>query len=176
MDKNGFGVAAALGVPALHPEAWVAPGAVVVGDVRIGRGAGVWYHCVLRSDMEGAWIEIGEDTNVQDGTVVHVDAGLPCRIGARVTIGHGAVLHAATIEDDCLIGMGAIVLSGATVGRGSLVAAGALVPERMQVPPGTIVAGVPAKIRAPVEERIRVMIEHGWRSYAALKDLHRGRR
>lgn len=163
-----------LALPRIDPEAWIAPGATLLGDVRIARGVSVWFGCVLRSDMEGAWIEIGEETNIQDGTIVHVDIDLPCRIGARVTVGHRAVLHGATIEDDVLIGMGAVVLSGAVVGRGSLIAAGALVGEGVVIPPGSVAAGLPARVRREVLDADRARMEHGWRLYAALRDLHRG--
>jgi carbonic anhydrase/acetyltransferase-like protein (isoleucine patch superfamily) len=162
-----------LAQPEIHPEAWVAPNAIVVGRVILRRGAAVWYNCVLRSDLEDAWIEVGEDTNIQDGTVIHVDEGFPCRIGARVTVGHGAVLHAVEVEDDALIGMGAIVLTGARVGSGSVVAAGALVPENVHVPPGVIVAGVPAKVRREMTDADRARHEAGWKAYAALRELHR---
>ena len=162
-----------LGKPVIEDGAWVAPGAVLLGNIVLRRGASVWYGCVLRSDMDGADIVIGEDTNIQDGTVVHVDTNMPCRVGDRVTVGHGAVLHAAVIEDDALIGMGATVLSGAKVGRGSIVAAGSVVPEGMEIPPGVIVAGVPAKVRRETTEDDRARLEHGWRIYARLRDLHR---
>lgn len=168
-----FGVPGSLGEPKIDPQAWVAPGAVLVGDITVQRGASIWYGCVLRSDMEGADIVVGEDTNIQDGTVVHVDRDMPCRLGARVTVGHRAVLHAATIGDDALIGMGATVLSGAKVGRGAVVAAGAVVPEGMEVPPGVIAAGVPAKVRREVTEEDRARLGQGWRTYARLRDLHR---
>ena len=166
------GVPKALGKPVIEEGAWVAPGAVLVGDIVVRRGASVWYGCVLRSDMEGAVIEIGEDANIQDGTVVHVDANLSCRVGARVTVGHGAVLHACVVEDGAMIAMGATVLSGAKVGRGSVVAAGAVVPERMEIPPGVIAAGVPAKVRREMTEDDRARLEHAWKTYARLRDLH----
>lgn len=164
-----------LGKPNLDPEAWIAAGALVIGDVRIARGANIWYGCVLRSDMQGAWIEIGEDTNIQDGTIVHVDTNLPCRIGARVTVGHRAVIHAATIGDGALIGMGAVVLSGATVGRDTVVAAGAVVAENVNIPPGVIAAGVPAKVRRELIPEDLARLEHGWRVYGRLRDLHRSK-
>jgi len=162
-----------LETPAVDAGAWVAPGAILVGRMTIRRGASIWYNCVLRSDFEGAEIVVGEDSNIQDGAVIHVDENMPCRIGARVTVGHGAVLHATTVADDCLIGMGATVLSGSTIGRGSIVAAGALVPEGMEVPPGVVVAGVPAKIRRDVTDEDRVKMKRGWRTYSRLRDLHR---
>jgi carbonic anhydrase/acetyltransferase-like protein (isoleucine patch superfamily) len=158
---------------AIDAEAWVAPGAVLVGKMTILRGASVWYNCVLRSDIEGAEIVVGENSNIQDGTIIHVDQDLPCRIGARVTVGHGAVLHGATIEDDCLIGMGAVVLSGAKIGRGSVIAAGAVVPEGVEIPPGVVAAGIPAKVRREVTEADRGRMEQGWQVYANLRDLHR---
>jgi len=170
---SDYGIPKKLDKPEIDPEAWIAPGAVVVGKVTVRRGASVWYGCVLRSDMEGAFIDIGEDSNIQDGTVVHVDVNKPCRVGARVTVGHGAVLHAALIEDDALIGMGATVLSGAKIGRGSLVAAGAVVPEGMEIPPGVIASGVPAKIRRELSDEDRARLAYGWATYARLRDLHR---
>jgi carbonic anhydrase/acetyltransferase-like protein (isoleucine patch superfamily) len=168
-----YGIVDKLGQPVVEDGAWVAPGAVVVGQVTIRRGASVWYGCVLRADMAGAAIEIGEDSNIQDGSVVHVDENLPCRVGARVTVGHGAVLHACTVEDDALVAMGATVLSGARIGRGSVVAAGAVVAEGFDVPAGVIVAGVPAKVRREMTPDDRTRLEYGWRTYARLRDLHK---
>jgi carbonic anhydrase/acetyltransferase-like protein (isoleucine patch superfamily) len=169
---DDLGVPKELGEPVIEEGAWVAPGAVLVGDIVVRRGASVWYGCVLRSDMEGALIEIGEDANIQDGTVVHVDENMSCRVGARVTVGHGAVLHACVVEDGAMIAMGATVLSGAKVGRGSIVAAGAVVPEGIEVPPGVIAAGVPAKVRRETTEDDRARLEHAWKTYARLRDLH----
>jgi hypothetical protein len=111
---------------------------------------------------------VGEDSNIQDGTVVHVEEGCPALIGARVTIGHQAVVHGCVIEDDCLIGMGAVVLSGARVGAGSLIGAGALVRERQVVAPGTIALGMPAKVAGPVTEAHRAGMRQGWEHYVAL--------
>ena len=167
------GVSDRLEVPEIAEGAWVAPGAIIIGRAVLRRGASVWYNCVLRSDMEGATIEIGEDANIQDGVVVHVDANMPCFIGARVTVGHGAILHACTIEDEVMIAMGATVLTGARVGRGSIVAAGAVVPEGMQIPAGVVVAGVPAKFRRETTDDDRARLDHAWKAYAALRDLHK---
>jgi carbonic anhydrase/acetyltransferase-like protein (isoleucine patch superfamily) len=150
----------------LHPTAFIAPGAVVVGDVTLGARSSVWFGAVLRGDV--ARIEVGEDTNLQDGTVVHVDEGQPALLGARVTVGHRAIVHGCVLEDECLIGMGAIVLTGARVGTGSLVAAGALVRERQVVPPGSVALGVPAQVVGPVGEAHREAIRRGFEHYAAL--------
>ena len=166
------GISDGLGRPEIEDGAWAAPGTVLVGRIVLRKGSSVWYGCVLRSDMDGARIEIGEGANIQDGTVVHVDANLPCLIGARVTIGHGAILHACTIEDEAMIAMGATVLSGARVGRGSIVAAGAVVPEGMVVPAGVVVAGVPAKVRRETTDEDRARLDRAWKTYAALARLH----
>jgi carbonic anhydrase/acetyltransferase-like protein (isoleucine patch superfamily) len=157
----------------IEEGAWAAPGAVLIGRITLHKGASVWYNCVLRSDMDGGRIEIGQDANIQDGTVIHVDENLPCLVGARVTVGHGAILHACVVEDDAMIAMGATVLSGAHVGRGSIVAAGAVVPEGMVVPPGVIVAGVPAKVRRQTTDEDRAHLSRGWQAYAALMRLHK---
>jgi carbonic anhydrase/acetyltransferase-like protein (isoleucine patch superfamily) len=155
----------------IHPDAWIAPGATVVGRVEVGTGSSVWYGCVLRGDLEP--IRIGSLTNVQDLTVVHVDRGCPVRIGDRVTIGHRAILHGCSVEDEALIGMGAIVLSGSRIGRGALVAAGAVVLEGFEVPAGSIAAGVPAKLRGRVDEALRERILTGAETYARLASAHR---
>ena len=168
-----YGIADKLGPVEIAEGAWAAPGAVLVGRIVLHAGASVWYGCVLRSDMDGAEIEIGENSNIQDGSVVHVDANLPCRVGARVTVGHGAILHACTVEDEAMIAMGATVLSGARIGRGSIVAAGAVVPEGMQVPPGVVVAGVPAKVRRETTAEDRARLDNAWRTYRALAGAHK---
>lgn len=132
-------------VPQVHPEAWVAPNATLVGRVVLGEEASVFYGSVLRGDMNS--IDIGPRSNIQDGCVVHVDDGYPARIGANVSVGHRAVVHGCTVEDDCLIGMGSVILNGARIGRGSVIAAGAVVPEGAEIPPGSLVAGVPGKVK-----------------------------
>ena len=141
-----------------------------MGDVRLGPESSVWYHCVLRGDIDA--ITLGARSDVQDLTMVHVDEGVPCTIGAGVGIGHRCILHGCTIEDDCLIGMGSILLNGVHVGTGSVIGAGAVVPEGMRIPPGSLVMGVPAKVRRPVDDalrsRIRLTVEH----YVALARLH----
>jgi len=155
----------------IHPEAWIAPGAILVGEVTIGARASVWYGCVLRGDLEP--IVIGEETNLQDLTVVHVDRGMPARIGRRVTVGHRSILHGCTVEDEVLIGMGAILLSGCRVGAGALIAAGAVIREGFEVPCGAIAAGVPAKILGGVDDALRTRIRDGATSYMALAAAHR---
>jgi carbonic anhydrase/acetyltransferase-like protein (isoleucine patch superfamily) len=128
----------------IHATAYVAPNVTVVGDVHIGPEASVWFGCVLRG--ENAPIIIGPRTNVQDLTVIHADAGAPCRLGQDVTIGHRTVLHSATVEDGALVGVGAIVLNGTVVSQGALVGAGALVSEGTVIPPRHLALGVPARV------------------------------
>jgi carbonic anhydrase/acetyltransferase-like protein (isoleucine patch superfamily) len=130
--------------PQIDPSAFVADNAVLAGDVVLGPRASVWFGCVVRSEVER--ISIGAESNIQDLTVMHTDPGSPLVVGERVSVGHRAVLHGCTIEDDVLVGMGAVILNGAVVGRGALVGAGALVTQGMQVPPGSVVVGVPAKV------------------------------
>lgn len=136
--------------PALAPDVFVAPGAVVLGAVRLGEGSSVWYNAVVRADADT--IEIGRWTNVQDGCIVHVDPGAPVRIGDHVTVGHGAVVHACTIGHRCLIGMKAVVLTGAQIGDDCIVGAGALVPEGKLIPPRSLVLGVPARVVREVRD------------------------
>lgn len=139
----------------LHPDigdgVYIAPTASVIGDVALGDGSSVWHGAVVRGDV---WrIVIGELSNIQDACVCHVTTGGPeLIVGRRVTVGHGAVLHSCTIEDDCLIGMGAVILDGAVIGRGSIVAAGSIVLEGTRVPPRSLVAGVPGRVKKDVDE------------------------
>ncbi len=129
----------------VDPSAFIAPGAVVVGDVTIGPQSSVWFQAVIRGDCEA--IRIGSRSNVQDGCVLHADPGFPCTIGDGVTIGHRAIVHGATLQDNVVVGMGAIVLNGARVGRDSIIAAGAVVTEGADIPPGSLVMGMPGKVR-----------------------------
>ncbi len=128
----------------VHPTAYVAPNATLVGEVRVAAGASIWFGCVLRGD--NAPIVVGSRTNVQDLAVIHVDEGQPCTLGEGVTVGHRAVLHSATVEDGALVGIGAIVLNGAVVGREAMVGAGALLTTGMIVPPRHLALGVPARV------------------------------
>jgi len=138
-------------LPRVHQTAYIDDSAQVIGDVEIGEESSVWMAVVIRGDVHR--IRIGQRSNVQDGTVVHVMKDTHATtIGHDVTIGHAAVIHGCTIEDRCLIGMGAILLNGALVGSGSIVAAGSLVVENMQVPPRSLVMGSPAKIKRPLTD------------------------
>lgn len=157
--------------PKVDPEAFLAPTASVIGDVTLGAGASVWYGAVLRGDVER--ISVGANSNVQDNCTLHADPGFPVSVGERVSIGHNAVVHGATVEDDCLIGMGATVLNGAVIGAGSLVAAQALVPQGMRVPPGSLVAGVPAKVRRELSAEEREGVTLNGTMYAELAKAHR---
>lgn len=147
----------------IHPTVFVAESATVIGDVTIGKEASVWFGAVLRGDA--APITVGEGTNVQDNAVIHVDTGEPTSIGKRVTIGHGAIVHAATIQDHVLIGMGAIILSRAVIGSHSIIAAGSVVPEGRQIPPNSLVMGVPGKVVRHVTEEEVAQIEAGAENY-----------
>jgi len=149
--------------PDVAEDAWIAPTAVLVGRVTIGNGSSAWYGAVLRAD--GDAITVGAGSNVQDGCVVHADPGFPASIGDGVVVGHGAVVHGCTVEDGALIGMGARVLNGARIGAGSLVAAGAVVLEGTQVPPRSLVAGVPAKVRRPLTDDEAAGIRAGAAGY-----------
>ncbi|MEV4278469.1 gamma carbonic anhydrase family protein [Actinoplanes xinjiangensis] len=131
--------------PHASPTAWIAPGAVVAGRVTLGPDTGVWYHTVVRADLDA--ITIGAGSNLQDGVVVHADPGHPVSVGANVSVGHRAVLHGCTVEDDVLIGMGAIVMNGARVGARSIIGAGALIPEGVTIPAGSLVLGAPGRVR-----------------------------
>lgn len=157
--------------PDIADDAFVAPGATLVGQVQIGPGASVWYGAVLRADV--ASITIGAHTNIQDGCVGHADPGYPLRIGERVTVGHRAVIHGCEVGDDVLIGMGAVVMNGATIGSGSLIAAGAVVTQHTDIPPGSIVAGIPAKVRGEIGDAERDLIGDGAEHYVQLAQRHR---
>jgi len=154
--------------PRIAASAYIDPGAHVIGDVEIGERSTVWPAVVLRGDIEP--IRIGMETNIQDGTVIHTDKGFPAIIGDRVSVGHAAILHGCSVEEDSLIGMGARVLNGARIGRGAVVAAGALVPEGMEVPPDMLVMGAPAKPRRAVTAEEKARFQKGVAGY-----IERGR-
>jgi carbonic anhydrase/acetyltransferase-like protein (isoleucine patch superfamily) len=158
-------------VPKLAPGSWTAPGAVLVGDVRLGPEASVWYGCVLRAD--GGSITVGARSNIQDGCVAHADEHGDVVLGEDVSVGHRAVLHGCVVEDGCLVGMGALVLTGARVGTGSLIAAGAVVREGAVIPPGSLVAGVPGQVRRPLTDQEAERVRENSRAYLDLLALHR---
>lgn len=148
--------------PQVDPSAFIAPNAVLIGDVTIGPEASVFYGAVLRGDVGS--ITVGARTNIQDGVVIHVERDAPCVLGEDVTVGHQALVHGATVEDGTLIGMGSRVLSRARVGTGSLIAAGAVVLEGDTIPPRSLAAGVPAKVRRELtEEESQAFIPHAAR-------------
>ena len=155
----------------IDPTAFIAHGAIVLGDVHIGRDSSVWYNSVIRGDTDR--ITIGDETNIQDLSMIHADPGIPCLVGHRVTVGHRVILHGCTIEDDCLIGMGAILLNGARIGRGSVIGAGALVLEGTEIPPGSLVLGFPAKVVRPLDDSTSARIEHAWKHYVEKARSHR---
>lgn len=156
--------------PMVAETAWIAPSAVLIGDATILGGASVWYGSVLRADL--THIALGENSNLQDNCVVHGDPDYPVTIGASVSIGHGAVIHGCTIEDECLIGMSATVMNGARIGQGSVVAAGAVVLPGTDVPPGSLVTGVPGRVRRPTTEDDRREIVSNARRYVDLASEH----
>lgn len=156
--------------PKIAESAYVDIGAHAIGNVTIGERSTIWPGATLRGDIEA--IVIGDETSIQEGTVVHTDKGFPTTIGNRVTVGHMAVLHGCTIEDNALIGIGAIVLNGAKIGAGAVVAAGALVPEGMQVEPNMLVMGTPAKPRREVNEDEKARFANGAQQYASRAALY----
>ncbi len=144
---------------------------MLTGDVRLGEHVSVWPTAVLRGDRDT--IAIGDETNIQDGVIVHCDPGKPCTIGKRVTVGHRAVIHGATVEDGALIGIGAIVLNDAVIGAGALIAAGSVVGEGKRIPPNSLVMGVPARVMKELTAEQRERIAAGYRTYVALKERYR---
>ena len=157
--------------PAIGRDCFVHEAAVVIGRVTLGDRSSVWPCAVVRGDIER--VEVGDDTNIQDGAVLHADPGMPCVIGERVTVGHRATVHGCTIGDEVLIGIGATVLNGAVVGAQSIVGAHALVPEGMEVPPGVLVVGTPARVKRDLtpEERAGLAAQAG--RYVANAARHR---
>lgn len=152
--------------PQIDPTAYVSKNAVLMGDIKIGKNASVWPGCVLRADINS--IELGENSNIQDGTMVHLadDAGV--KIGKNTTIGHGAIIHACTIGDGCLIGMGSIILDKAVIGDHSIVGTGALVTKNTVVPAGSLVFGSPAKVIKALDEETQKGLEYWAKKYTKL--------
>jgi carbonic anhydrase/acetyltransferase-like protein (isoleucine patch superfamily) len=173
MDRTDIPPGTLTVVPCLHPTVFVARGAQVIGDVRLAAEVSVWYNAVLRGDIN--YISAGEQTNIQDGSILHVENDLPCVLMDRVVVGHRVVLHGCTVESGCLIGMGAVVLSGARIGCGSVIAAGALIKENAVVEPFSLMAGVPARFvrRLPDSSMTTTL---AWAAkYAEMARLHRAR-
>lgn len=148
--------------PQIHPSAFVAPNATIIGDVEIGPDANIWFNVVIRADVNA--IKIGARTNVQDGAVLHVDGDAPCTLGDDVTVGHMALVHGTTVGNGTLVGMKSALLSRSIIGEGCLIAAGAVVLEGQEIPDRTLAAGIPAKVK---RENDREFIEHAGR-YVAL--------
>lgn len=155
--------------PRIGAEVYLAPTATLIGDVQVGNRASVWFGAVLRGDA--ARIEVGEETSIQDNVVIHCAHELPTIVGARVTVGHSALLEGCVIEDASLIGMGAVVLQHARVGTGSLIAAGAVVSERTEIPPGVLATGVPAQVKKELSGSSQRWLEHAADEYQARRRL-----
>ena len=155
----------------VDPTAWVAPGASLVGEVTIGARASIWFQATVRGDL--APVTIGEESNVQDGCVLHVERDGPVILGRRVTMGHGAIVHGAVVEDEVLVAMKAVVLSGCHVGRHSLIGAGAVVPEGTRIPEGSLVLGVPARVVRPLREEEIARVVRNASSYVDLAAAYR---
>src|SRR5713226_1905859 len=159
-------------VPRIAASAYIDPSAQVIGDVVVGERSSIWPNVTVRGDVNS--IRIGDETNIQDNSVLHCDAGLfPLHIGNRVTVGHLAMLHGCSVQDDCLIGIGAVILNGAKIGTGSVIAAGAVVPEGSEVPPGSMVMGVPAKVKRPLSETERERFRENARHYVEAAQIYR---
>jgi carbonic anhydrase/acetyltransferase-like protein (isoleucine patch superfamily) len=157
--------------PQIDPSAYVAAQAVVIGDVRLAAHSSVWPTAVLRGDIN--FIAIGEGSNIQDGCIVHLAEDLPVIVGKLVTVGHRAILHACTVEDECLIGMGATILDGAVIGKGSIIGAHALVTKGTRIPPGSLVMGTPAKVVRALHPEEIADIRHWADHYIALGPIHK---
>jgi carbonic anhydrase/acetyltransferase-like protein (isoleucine patch superfamily) len=158
--------------PQVHPDAWVAPGVILVGRVTLGPGASVWYVSVLRADDDE--IIVGRDCNIQDQCCLHVDRGEPAVLGDRVSLGHRAIVHGAQVDEGALVGIGAIVLGRARIGAGSLVAAGTVVRPGQQVPEGVLIAGVPGRIVRDLTDADRATFSGTAANYRARAAVHRG--
>jgi carbonic anhydrase/acetyltransferase-like protein (isoleucine patch superfamily) len=151
--------------PALGKNVYIAQGAVVLGDVTLGQACSVWYNAVLRGDINR--IVVGHHTNIQDNAVLHLADELPCLVGNYVTVGHGAIVHACTVGDECLIGMGAVILDGAQLGAQCLVGARALVTQETRIPAGSLVLGAPAKVIRALTRAERARLKYWAEKYAA---------
>lgn len=151
------------GKPNIHDSVFIANTASIIGDVTIAENCGIWFGAVLRSDM--APIKIGKNCNIQDHVVVHVDFGVPALIEDNVSIGHGAIIHGATVRKNCVIGMHATLLNGAEIGENCFVAAGAIVMQGQIIPPNSVIMGVPAKVKRQADEQTLIAIRRNWEIY-----------
>ncbi|GAA5165666.1 gamma carbonic anhydrase family protein [Ornithinimicrobium tianjinense] len=154
--------------PSVSADAWLAPGVVLVGDVRVEAGASIWFGTVVRAE-DGA-VVIEQDANIQDGCVLHADQGHVLTVGANTSVGHRAVLHGCTVGRDALVGMGAVVLNDAVIGAGAMLAAGGVVLEGTHIPDGGLAAGVPAKVRRELSTEEREQVRQNGRIYTGLRD------
>jgi carbonic anhydrase/acetyltransferase-like protein (isoleucine patch superfamily) len=151
--------------PRLDASTWVAPNATVIGDVRLGRNVSIWWNATLRADNDP--ITVGDNTNIQDGSTLHTDEGVPLVIGSGVTVGHMVMLHGCTVGDDCLIGIGAIVLNRAVIGRNCLIGAGSVIPEGKEIPERSLVIGTPGRVIRQLTDEDIVRIRQSADSYLA---------
>lgn len=158
--------------PKIHESVFVAENAVIIGDVEIGENASIWYNCVLRGDVN--YIRIGDGTNIQDGTIIHVSRGndFPTIIENNVTVGHTATIHGCYIETGSLIGIGAIILDGARIGKNSLIAAGSLVTPNTIIPERSFVMGAPAKVRRELSDDEVTDLQKFWQNYVKLSEIY----
>ena len=156
--------------PSIHPSVFVAPGATVIGDVTLEEGSSVWFNTVLRADINA--IKIGPRSNIQDGSVIHLADDFGTFVGELVTVGHKAILHACTVADEVLVGMGSIVLDGAEIGARSIIGAGALVTQYTRIPPGSLVLGAPAKVVRQLDLQEQQSIRHWAEKYAELSKIY----
>ncbi|MDI6751083.1 MAG: gamma carbonic anhydrase family protein [Pseudomonadota bacterium] len=157
--------------PQIDPTAWIAPNATVIGDVRLAAHSSVWWNCVLRGDNDP--ITVGENSNVQDGSILHTDDGIPLTIGRNVTVGHRVMLHGCTIGDGSLIGMGAIVLNSVVIGKNCLIGAGSLIPEGKVIPDNSLVVGSPGRVVHELAEKHLARIAHSAEHYVVNADNYR---
>lgn len=160
-------------IPIIHETVFLAPNAVVNGDVTIGELSSVWFHAVIRGEFDS--VTIGARTNIQDGVIVHVDWGKPAHIGDRVTVGHRAIIHAANIGSDSIVGMGSIILNDVEIGTGSVIAAGSVVKEGFKAPAHSILAGIPAKIIGRVSGELKKRIKTNYKDYLRLAKEYKKR-
>jgi carbonic anhydrase/acetyltransferase-like protein (isoleucine patch superfamily) len=159
--------------PVLGEKSFIASNAIMVGDVRVGDNSSIWYGSVLRADIN--YIEIGRCSNIQDGVIGHLSDDQPLIVGDYVTVGHGAIIHACTIEDECLIGMNSTILDGAVIGKQSIIAAGAVVPAGMIVPPGSLIAGVPGELKRTLSEEERKGLKKWAEKYIDVAKAHQAK-